>query len=103
MFYDKTVLPNGVTIVSETMRAVRSVAIGVWLTVGSRDEAPADAGMSHFMEHMMFKGTPTRTAAEISQVLPTRRGAQRLYEQRGDLLLRARPRRARRHRCRSAL
>ena len=68
MFYDKTVLPNGVTIVSETMRAVRSVAIGVWLTVGSRDEAPADAGMSHFMEHMMFKGTPTRTAAEISQV-----------------------------------
>jgi predicted Zn-dependent peptidase len=67
VFYDKTLLPNGVTVVSETMHTVRSVAIGIWLTVGSRDESPADAGMSHFMEHMMFKGTPTRTAAEISQ------------------------------------
>jgi predicted Zn-dependent peptidase len=66
LFYDKTVLPNGITVLSETMTTVRSVAIGIWLTVGSRDEAPADAGMSHFMEHMMFKGTPTRTAAEIS-------------------------------------
>ena len=68
LFYDKTVLDSGITVLSETMATVRSVAIGIWFTVGSRDESPADAGMSHFMEHMMFKGTPTRTAAEISQV-----------------------------------
>lgn len=67
MFYDKTVLDNGMTVISERMDTMRSVAIGIWVSVGSRDEAPADAGLSHFLEHMMFKGTPTRTAAEISQ------------------------------------
>ena len=67
MFYDKTVLDNGITVITESMDTVRSVALGIWCSVGSRDEMPADAGMSHFIEHMMFKGTPTRTAAEISQ------------------------------------
>jgi predicted Zn-dependent peptidase len=66
-FYSKTVLPTGVTVLSERMDAVRSVALGIWFAVGSRDEAPAEAGMSHFMEHMMFKGTPTRDAASISE------------------------------------
>ncbi len=67
MFYRKTVLDNGVIVLTEAMDTVRSVALGVWFAVGSRDETPAEAGMSHFMEHMMFKGTPTRTAAEISE------------------------------------
>jgi len=67
MFYDRTVLENGITVISETMDTVRSVALGIWLAVGSRDESAAEAGMSHFMEHMMFKGTPTRTAAQISE------------------------------------
>ena len=67
MFYDRTTLDNGMTLLSETMENVRSVAIGIWFAVGSRDESPAEAGMSHFMEHMMFKGTPTRTAAQISE------------------------------------
>jgi predicted Zn-dependent peptidase len=67
VFYDKTVLESGIEVISERMDTMRSVAIGIWMPVGSRDEAPADAGMSHFLEHMMFKGTPTRTAAEISQ------------------------------------
>ena len=67
MFYDKTVLDNGITVITEPMDTVRSVALGIWCSVGSRDEAPADAGMSHFIEHMMFKGTPTRTAAQISE------------------------------------
>ena len=67
MFYDKTVLDNGIVVLTEPMDTVRSVAIGIWLAVGSRDEAPAEAGMSHFMEHMMFKGTPTRSAADISE------------------------------------
>ncbi|MDH4140451.1 MAG: insulinase family protein [Coriobacteriia bacterium] len=67
MFYRKTVLPNGITVLTEPMDTVRSVALGIWLAVGSRDESSAEAGMSHFMEHMMFKGTPTRTAAQISE------------------------------------
>ena len=67
MFYDKTVLESGITVITEPMDTVRSVTLGIWCAVGSRDEAPSEAGMSHFMEHMMFKGTPTRGAAEISQ------------------------------------
>jgi predicted Zn-dependent peptidase len=55
------------TVITEEMDTVRSVALGIWCAVGSRDESPAEAGMSHFMEHMMFKGTPTRSAAEISE------------------------------------
>ncbi|MBN1192576.1 MAG: insulinase family protein [Coriobacteriia bacterium] len=67
MFYDKTVLDNGITVMTESMDTVRSVTLGIWCAVGSRDESAPEAGMSHFMEHMMFKGTPTRTAADISQ------------------------------------
>lgn len=67
MFYDKTVLDSGITIITEPMDTVRSATLGIWCSVGSRDESPADAGMSHFIEHMMFKGTPTRTSAQISE------------------------------------
>lgn len=67
MFYKETRLSNGVTVVTESIDTVRSVALGVWFAVGSRDESPAEAGMSHFMEHMMFKGTPSHTAAQISE------------------------------------
>jgi len=67
MFFEQTTLDNGILVVSERMDAVRSVAIGVWFAVGSRDELPAESGMSHFLEHMMFKGTNTRSAADISQ------------------------------------
>ncbi len=67
MFYRKTVLDNGITIMSEPMDSVRSIALGIWFAVGSRDESPAEAGMSHFMEHMMFKGTSTRSAKDISE------------------------------------
>ncbi len=67
MFYRKTVLDNGITVMSEPMDSVRSIALGIWFAVGSRDESPAEAGMSHFMEHMMFKGTPSRSAQDISE------------------------------------
>ena len=67
MFYRKTVLDNGITIMSEPMDSVRSIALGIWFAVGSRDETPEEAGMSHFMEHMMFKGTPSRSARDISE------------------------------------
>lgn len=66
MFYDRTVLDNGVTVITDAMPDVRSVSLGLWFNVGSRDERPDQAGLTHFMEHMMFKGTPTRTAFDIS-------------------------------------
>lgn len=67
MFYRKTVLDNGITVMSEPTDSVRSVALGIWFAVGSRDESPLEAGMSHFMEHMMFKGTSTKSAKDISE------------------------------------
>jgi predicted Zn-dependent peptidase len=62
----RTVLPGGLRVVTEAMPGVRSATIGVWVGVGSRDEAPTLAGASHFLEHLLFKGTSTRTAMDIS-------------------------------------
>jgi predicted Zn-dependent peptidase len=62
----RTVLPGGLRVVTEAMPGVRSATIGVWVGVGSRDESPALAGASHFLEHLLFKGTPRRTAMDIS-------------------------------------
>ena len=66
MAYQKTVLENGITIVTEKMASVRSVSLGLWVRCGARDEMAGEEGMSHFMEHMLFKGTPTRNAIQIS-------------------------------------
>ncbi|HVQ29889.1 MAG TPA: insulinase family protein, partial [Vicinamibacteria bacterium] len=60
MTITKEVLANGLTLVTEAMPHVRSVAIGVWLKRGSRHEVPAQTGISHFIEHMVFKGTKHR-------------------------------------------
>jgi predicted Zn-dependent peptidase len=62
----KTVLPSGLRIVTEEVNTVRSASVGIWVNVGSRDETPSVAGASHFLEHLLFKGTKTRTAMEIS-------------------------------------
>jgi predicted Zn-dependent peptidase len=67
VFYDRTVLESGITVISESIPTVRSVALGIWVAAGSRDESPEEAGISHFLEHMMFKGTPTRSAMDISE------------------------------------
>jgi predicted Zn-dependent peptidase len=67
MFYERTETPDGITVITERMEGFRSAAIGIWVATGSRDELPGEAGVSHFVEHMMFKGTPTRSAAEISE------------------------------------
>lgn len=67
MFYKRTVMDNGVEIITQKMSDVRSVTLGMWFAIGSRDERADEAGMSHFMEHMMFKGTGTYTAAQISE------------------------------------
>lgn len=67
MFYQKTVLENGITVVSEKVPGAHSISLGFWFQVGSRDELSSEAGMSHFNEHMMFKGTPSVDAFELSE------------------------------------
>src|ERR1700752_1229153 len=62
----RTVLPGGLRVVTEHLPAVRSVALGIWVGVGSRDEDEAHAGATHYLEHLLFKGTRRRTALEIS-------------------------------------
>ncbi|WP_235486879.1 pitrilysin family protein, partial [Frankia sp. AvcI1] len=62
----RTVLPGGLRVITERVPGVRSAAIGVWVGVGSRDETPVTAGCSHYLEHLLFKGTPTRDALTIS-------------------------------------
>jgi len=62
----KTILPSGLRIVTEEVSTSRSAAVGIWANVGSRDESKSVAGASHFLEHLLFKGTKTRTALEIS-------------------------------------
>jgi len=63
----KEVLPNGLVILTEPMEHVRSVSVGIWLRSGSRSETPALNGISHFIEHMVFKGTARRTAEDIAR------------------------------------
>jgi predicted Zn-dependent peptidase len=63
----KDVLSNGLTVITEPMPAVRSVSIGIWLRTGSREEREAENGVTHFIEHMLFKGTRHRTAEEIAR------------------------------------
>ncbi|MCL2402810.1 MAG: insulinase family protein [Coriobacteriia bacterium] len=75
MSIQKTVLDNGITVITEQMESVRSVALGIWFKVGSRDELAHEAGLSHFIEHMMFKGTPSYDARSLSEAFD-RLGAQ---------------------------
>jgi predicted Zn-dependent peptidase len=65
--YRRDVLPNGMVVVTEQMPYVKSASIGLWVKVGSRDEAAEVAGVSHFMEHMLFKGTDRRSAEQIAK------------------------------------
>ena len=64
-----TTLPNGLRVITEAMDHVRSVSLGIWVDSGSRRETPAESGISHFIEHMVFKGTPTRSAEDIAKSL----------------------------------
>jgi predicted Zn-dependent peptidase len=67
----RTVLPNGLLVLTESMPHVRSVSMGVWVNSGSRDETAPLNGMSHFVEHMVFKGTTTRSAQQIAREVDT--------------------------------
>jgi len=65
--FRKDVLANGLTVLTEKMPHVRSVAVGVWIRRGSRHEEKSESGLAHFLEHMLFKGTERRSQAEIAQ------------------------------------
>jgi len=65
----RTVLPGGLRVVTEFVPSVRSASVGLWVNVGSRDEGPTVAGAAHFLEHLLFKATPTRTSVEIAQAV----------------------------------
>ena len=62
-------LPNGFRIVSEHMPGLESASIGIWVTAGGRHERPEQNGIAHFLEHMAFKGTKTRTALQIAEAV----------------------------------
>jgi predicted Zn-dependent peptidase len=65
--YQKQVLDNGIRVVAEKMASVKSVSVGLWVNVGSRDEQESEQGLSHFLEHMFFKGTQTRSSQDIAK------------------------------------
>jgi predicted Zn-dependent peptidase len=67
--YQKTTLDNGIRVVTESFPHVRSISVGVWANIGSRDESEQQNGISHFLEHMVFKGTKNRSMREIAQSL----------------------------------
>lgn len=67
--YHKTVLDNGVRIISEQLEHFQSVCLGIWVNVGSRDEEQKENGISHFIEHMIFRGTSNRSSFQIAKEL----------------------------------
>jgi predicted Zn-dependent peptidase len=71
----RTVLPGGLRVITESLPAVRSAALGIWNGVGSRDEDRDHAGATHYLEHLLFKGTPRRSALEISASMDAVGGA----------------------------
>lgn len=73
-FYQKTSLPNGMRVITERIPHVRSASVGVWVAAGSRWESPENMGISHFIEHLLFKGTPSRTARQIAREIDGRGG-----------------------------
>jgi predicted Zn-dependent peptidase len=75
----RTVLPNGLTVLSESMPGVRSVALGAWIRAASLHESADKMGVSHMLEHMVFKGTPTRSAKDLALALETLGGSLDAY------------------------
>ncbi|MEN6625611.1 MAG: pitrilysin family protein [Candidatus Sumerlaeia bacterium] len=83
-------LPNGIRIVSEPMKSVRSCGIGIWIDVGSRHESEDDGGLSHFVEHMLFKGTRRLTTKQIADVTNELGGNINAFTTQEQLVLHAR-------------
>ena len=72
-------LKSGIRLVTESMPEVASLCVGVWVGTGSRDETPEQSGISHFLEHLLFKGTPERTAREIAEEIDAVGGDMNAY------------------------
>src|SRR5205809_3624703 len=66
--HQTTTLDSGARIVTEAVPSVRSIALGFWIRTGSRDEAPEQAGISHFLEHLLFKGTARFSSFQIDEL-----------------------------------
>ncbi|MPY95245.1 MAG: insulinase family protein [Acidimicrobiia bacterium] len=75
----RTVLPGGTRVVTERVPNARSVSLGIWVAVGSRDEPPERAGVSHFLEHLLFKGTASRDARQIAVAVDALGGEMNAY------------------------
>ncbi len=88
--YQKSILPNGVRVVTEELPHFHSVAVGFWLTVGSRDERQEEQGLSHFLEHMAFKGTPRRDALAVAREADQLGGALNAFTTRENTCFHAR-------------
>ena len=66
--YELSTLSTGERLISEHVRSVRSVSLGFWIGAGSRDETPSKAGVTHFIEHLLFKGTRSYNAQQIAEI-----------------------------------
>ena len=86
----RTDAPNGLTVLTETMPAMRSAAAGIWVRTASAHESPDKMGVSHLLEHMLFKGTERRNAQEIALALESRGGALDAYTGRDHTTYQAR-------------
>jgi predicted Zn-dependent peptidase len=82
MTVERTVLDNGIAIVTEQVPYLRSATVGIWVPVGSRAETTSDSGIAHCIEHMLFKGTPRRKAIDISRAIESVGGTMNAYTSR---------------------
>ena len=87
--FNKTILPNGIRIITEALPHAKVVAVGVWIDVGSRDEHDLNSGSAHFVEHMLFKGTGKRSAREIARELDVLGGSANAFTSRENTCLHA--------------
>ena len=87
--FNKTVLANGVRIITESLPHSKVVSVGVWIDVGSRDEHDLNSGSAHFVEHMLFKGTARRSAQEIAREFDALGGATNAFTTRENTCLHA--------------
>ena len=88
--HSKTILNNGITVLTESVDFVRSCAIGVFIQAGTRDERPEEEGIAHFIEHLIFKGTPSRSAFEIVDEIESAGGSLNAYTSKESTVLYAR-------------
>lgn len=87
--FKKTVLASGIRIITESIQHSKVVSVGVWIDVGSRDEHDLNSGSAHFVEHMLFKGTETRTAQDISRAFDVLGGSANAFTTRENTCLHA--------------